>query len=189
LDALVPLATIDHSVVGDVYVYRVPEPLPRVSAVPGVEVAVGVDRYRALVDPVFDPRTTVILSAGETRQPPKGFAGTVEVREWKPDRMRFRSATSHPSLLLVPEGYDEDWKAEVDGTSAPVFRADLAFRAVPVPAGVHEVELAYRPTSVPRGLLASGLSVLGCLVVLGLRRRLATSIPRSPNRDSGEEGR
>ena len=103
--------------------------------------------------------------------------------------MRLRSATSHPALLLVPEGYDEGWKAQVDGATAPVFRANLAFRAVPVPAGDHEVELAYRPTSVPRGLLVSGLSLLGLLVVLGPRPRLARSARRPPSRDSGEEDR
>jgi hypothetical protein len=183
LDALVPLATVTHPVVGDVYVYRVPEPLPLVSAVPGVEVATGVDRYRTLVDPAFAPRTTVILSAGEARQAPDGFVGNVEVREFRPDGMRVRSATSHPALLLVPEGYDEDWTAEVDGATASVLRANLAFRAVPVPAGAHDVELAYRPRSVPRGLAVSALSILGALLGLGLRSRVAASARRSRSRD------
>ena len=47
-------------------------------------------------------------------------------------------------------------------------RADLAFTAVPVPAGSHQVELRYTPTSFRMGL---GLSVLTVIVWTGLSRR------------------
>lgn len=50
-----------------------------------------------------------------------------------------------PALLYVADGFDPAWRASVDGEEAPVYRANLAFKAVPVPAGVHRVELAYRP--------------------------------------------
>ncbi len=190
LDALTPLATITHPIIGDVHIYRVPRPLPLASAVAGVRIATGLDRYKALVDPAFDPRATVILPAGEARQPPDGFEGRVELTLEKPDRLGLRSVTSDPALLLIPEGYDEGWMATVDGQATPVLRANLAFRAVPVSAGAHEVDLAYRPASIPRGLALSGLSILATLVAVGLRRRArGTSRPRSDGdaRGRGEE--
>jgi hypothetical protein len=171
LDALAHVATVADPIVGDVNVYRVPRPLPLVSAVAGVRVATGLDRYRALVDPDFDPETAVILPSGEPRRAPEDFEWEVDLTEARPDRLRLRSVTSHPALLLVPEGYDEGWKATVDEQMVPVLRANLAFRAVPVPAGAHDVALTYRPASVPWGLGISGLSVLAALGGLVLRRR------------------
>jgi hypothetical protein len=171
LDALEPLATVTHSVVGDVHVYRVPGPLPPVSAVPGARVATGLERYKALVDPGLDPRTTLVLGDGEERRPPDDFEWRVEIAEERPDRLRLRSVTSAPAFLLVPEGYDAEWKAAVDGQPAPVLRANLAFRAVAVPAGIHEVALAYRPASVAWGLGISGLSIAAVLAFVWIRRR------------------
>jgi hypothetical protein len=174
LGALTHVATVAHPIVGDVHVYRVPRPLPPVSAVAGVRVATGLDRYKSLVDPTLDPEATVILAAGEPRRAPDDFQWDVEVTEERPDRLRLRSVTSHPALLLVPEGYDEGWKATVDEEAVPVLRANLAFRAVPVPAGAHDVALVYRPASIPWGLGISGLSVLAVLVGTRLWRRRST---------------
>ena len=179
LDALESVATVAHPVVGDVHVYRVPEPLPLVSAVAGTQVVTGHDRYKKLVDPAFDPRTTVILSDGaEARRPPEDFEWEVQVAEEMPDRLRLSSVTSAPAFLLLPEGYDEDWKATVDGRTTSVLRANIAFRAVPVPAGTHEVVLAYRPASVAWGLGISALSIAAALVAAGLRRRPGTGAAR-----------
>jgi uncharacterized membrane protein YfhO len=44
----------------------------------------------------------------------------------------------------VLENYYPAWHASVDGTVAPVLRANHAFRAVPVPAGDHTVRFEYR---------------------------------------------
>ncbi len=67
------------------------------------------------------------------------------------------------SLLFTP------W---VSYTLAPVLRANVAFRAVSVTAGRHEVELLYRP-SVEIGLGVSAATLLGLAggVFLWARRR------------------
>jgi len=61
------------------------------------------------------------------------------------------------------DAYDPGWRATLDGGAAPLLRANVAFRAVPVPAGRHEVELRYRPRSLILGLLVTAVTGLSAL--------------------------
>ena len=60
------------------------------------------------------------------------------------------------------------WQAEVDGRSAEVLTADVAFAAVWVGSGEHVVELRYRP---PHLWWSSLVAILGLGAVLALARR------------------
>jgi hypothetical protein len=151
-----------------IHVYRVPDPLPRVFAVGSARVLTGRAAYAALLDPAFDPRREAILSEGTS------IAGGVPVEsrlvEYAPDRVRADVETTTPAYLVVVDAWAPAWRASVDGSPAPVLRANVGFRAVPVPPGRHRVELRYRPRSVRDGLAVSGLAVLGALaVMLGVR--------------------
>ncbi|TMB24176.1 MAG: YfhO family protein, partial [Deltaproteobacteria bacterium] len=55
------------------------------------------------------------------------------------------------------------WRAYVDGQPATLHRANLAFRAVAVPAGQHTVAFRYEPRSVRVGLVLTALA--GCVIV------------------------
>ncbi len=68
-------------------------------------------------------------------------------------------------LLLLDTDYP-GWEAAVDGSPAPIRRANGAFRAVEVPAGQHVVEFRYRPASLRVGAAGSALSLLA-LAALG----------------------
>ena len=63
------------------------------------------------------------------------------------------------------------WEADVDGTATPILRANLAFRAVAVPAGSHRVTMTFRPSSARNGLILSGLSAVAILAFCVLRKR------------------
>src|SRR5262249_59104650 len=82
-----------------------------------------------------------------------------------------------PGYVVLLDAYDAGWRARVDKAPAPVLRANVAFRAVPVAAGTHRVELDYRPAAVGAGLglsAASGAIALGAAVVS--RRREAARV-------------
>jgi hypothetical protein len=177
LEVLEPLATAASKAVGDVHVYRVPGRRPPAFVVGGALIADGIEAYKALLDPAFDPGTTALLPSGRPRSAPEGFSGFAEVTEERADRLSVTAVASAPALLVVPQGYDEGWRATVDGHPAPVLRANVAFRGVPIAAGRHEVALAYRPASVPRGLWVSGLSIAAALAALWLRRKRARARP------------
>jgi hypothetical protein len=168
---LVPAATVRTPEAGDVFVFRVPQTLPRVFVASGVRVADGVAAYRTLLDPAFEPSREVVLPGGQGRAPVEGFRGEVRLLEERPDRLRIAVALSAPGHLVVLDGYQAGWRARVDGEPAPVLRANAAFRAVPMGAGRHVVELAYRPRSVEIGLALGLGSLVGALLILYATRR------------------
>ena len=73
-----------------------------------------------------------------------------------------------PGFVVLVDTWDPGWQATVDGEPATVLRANLALRAVAVPAGEHLVEMRYRPRSV---LVGAGFSGVATALLLGLAWR------------------
>ena len=78
---------------------------------------------------------------------------------------------SSPTVAVFVEQFDPSWSATVDGRPAPVERANLFVRAVPLPTGTHRVELRYRAPGLHLAGLLSGISLLGLVVGVVWRRR------------------
>lgn len=95
-------------------------------------------------------------------------SGSVRALERWPGHERDAVELDGPGLLVLRESHARGWRARVDGRDAPVLRANGRHRAVPLPAGRHEVALDYHPPMLEAG---SGLSVLGLLGLLGLAAR------------------
>jgi uncharacterized membrane protein YfhO len=85
---------------------------------------------------------------------------------WKPDRLRIEADLVSPGYVVLVDTYDPSWHATVDGVPADILRANVAFRAVRVPAGTHVVEMVCRPVSVYVGLGVSALTVMALFVGL-----------------------
>jgi len=68
------------------------------------------------------------------------------------------------SMYFVSDSYYPGWKAFVDGKETKIYRANFAFRAVPLPDNKeHKVEFVYKPKSFFLGLR---ISIVSSLVVL-----------------------
>jgi hypothetical protein len=145
--------------------FAVPRPLPRAYAVDAARVAQGRDAFAAVIDPAFDIEREVVLSPGlgPVAPAPPGAApgGTVEIVEKRADRVRMRADMRREGYVVLLEGHARGWRATVDGRPQPMAQANLAFRAVRVPAGQHAVEMVYRPV----GALVGGLVTLVSVVV------------------------
>jgi uncharacterized membrane protein YfhO len=79
--------------------------------------------------------------------------------------------TAAPSLLVLAESYYPGWRAWVDDRQVPVYRADIAFRGVAVPAGAHTVRMQFSPAILPVSLAVSGMTAV-FLCMLGLAARV-----------------
>jgi hypothetical protein len=81
------------------------------------------------------------------------------------NRLDFQVSAEENSLLVLSDTYYPGWKALVDGKETKIYRADYAFRAIPLNAGTHRVEFVYDPISFKLG---AGVTVLGILACIGM---------------------
>ncbi len=92
----------------------------------------------------------------------------------------FECAAAGPALAVIAQTYYHDWRAEVDGEPVPLLRANIAFQAVPVPAGTHRVHVFFQDRAFQLGAAISVCMWVNCFVsYLALRRR---ELPPSPAR-------
>jgi uncharacterized membrane protein YhaH (DUF805 family) len=176
-------------------VYEVSGRVPRATVVTDARwVGSSTEAFRRFVDPAFDVRRQVVLQ-GEPSVPsgppsavPPGSA-TVEWREDRPDRLRLGVTAPAPGWLVVLDGWDQGWRATVNGRSTGVRLADYNFRAVRVPAGSSTVRFSYHPKPVTVGAVLSAVAVTAIVAVivvvsLGRRRRAG----RASSRDAAGRG-
>jgi uncharacterized membrane protein YfhO len=74
-------------------------------------------------------------------------------------------------FVFLSEPYYSDRHAYVDGHRVSAARANLAFTAIAVPAGEHQVELRYVPVPFYLGSAISGVTGAGYAGVAWIRRR------------------
>jgi hypothetical protein len=167
------------SLTGDpIRVFSVPDPQPRAWLVGRARLADGAAAIGALMDPGFDMREEALVASAVALDGASPLRGSVRWIARLADRQRLQTESSGPALLVFADAYDPGWRARVDGVEAGVLRANLAFRAVRVPAGRHAVELVYRPRPVVGGLAVSGAAMVlatGLLLVSRRARRLGSS--------------
>jgi len=148
-------------------VYRNNRALPRAYLVGHVEVVPDAQAVERLLSAEFPMRTTALLPeplpAGTTVQPDP--QGSVVWSERENDRYTLRVRSDRPALLVISENFYPAWNASIDGQSTPVLRANFAFRAVPVPAGEHDVALHYSSDSLRNSAWVSA-AVLSLLLLV-----------------------
>lgn len=147
-----PLATIPGAFDHPLLVFRNPFALPRARIVPRLTPYVANEGFIHAVQSAPDDlfRHTALvegedlraagLSGGDTR----AEGGTAHVVA-EDGRSLTLQVEGPGGFLIVSDALAPGWTAEVDGQSAKLLRADLAFRAVPVPAGTHRVAMRYNP--------------------------------------------
>ena len=89
---------------------------------------------------------TVLLEQGPLRgrcaiEP----AGTVAIRSYANTEVVVDAKSQTGGYVVLNDVWHPWWYATVDGVPAPVLKANVIFRAVPVPPGEHEVRFVFRP--------------------------------------------
>jgi hypothetical protein len=179
LDPRVPpglqLLGVERTLMGNtVHLYRVPSPLARCYVVGGVRPVDGDAAIGTLLSPGFDPSREVVIPDVPPRLPTSEEAGTCRVVRLLTSRVETEVSARSDAFVVLVDAYSPSWRASVDGVPTPVHRANVAFRAVAVPAGRHSVVWSYAAPTVWLGLALSlaGL-VLAAAVVVVDRRTVA----------------
>lgn len=112
------------------------------------------------------------LSRNETR------CKSVDVMAYEPEHVSLSVRVKNPSFVVVRDSYYPGWKAYVDSTPAPMYRANGFARAVFVTAGSHLVTFDYRSASQKLGfnLAITALLINAFLSFFWLSRLLGKTI-------------
>lgn len=158
----------------DLQIRLIPDRLPAARVVGSLrQVRSDADALALLRRGGSDPLSeAVVVGEGEGRLGEPAPVGRAELHRQGLSRLRVRVEAEREGWLVLTESWDRGWSARVDGAHAPLLRADVALRAVPVPRGVSEVILGYRSPGWTTGLVLALLG-LGALLILGLRDREA----------------
>lgn len=121
----------------------------------------------------LDPTSEVLLrsdagggTAGAATEPAMDEAGTVEITEHTPSGVQLSIGVPDSCYLVVSDVYYPGWRVFVDGKEEDLLRADYAFRAVRVGAGVHTVKMTYSSVYFKIGVLftVAGIALLAVLI-------------------------
>jgi len=80
-------------------------------------------------------------------------------------KMVFEVESRSDAMLVCAQTFYHPWVAEIDGKRVPIFRANLGYQAMEVPAGRHQVILIYRDRMFWAGCIASGFGLLAMLIL------------------------
>jgi Bacterial membrane protein YfhO len=112
-----------------------------------------------LTSPDSDPGGPVFLEQDPGFLPLPNSSGEAMITRYAPEEVTVVARLVGPGLLVLSDAFDPDWKAEVDGSPAPILCADAVLRGVALPGGRHEVRFRYAPPAVARGGVLSLVSL------------------------------
>ena len=73
--------------------------------------------------------------------------GRVEILAYDQRRALLQVESPAPAYLILRDAWYPGWAATVNGEPTPIYRANLVFRALPVPAGASTVSFRFEPHS------------------------------------------
>jgi uncharacterized membrane protein YfhO len=89
----------------------------------------------------------------------------------EPQRIIAEVDAPAPTMVVVAQAFYHPWKAFVDNHAVPLWKANYAFQAVPIPSGRHQLTIQYSDNRFRAGALISIVAVAGCGVSLFMLRR------------------
>jgi uncharacterized membrane protein YfhO len=101
----------------------------------------------------------------------------VDFTSYAPKRIVLQARAASPSVLLLNDKYDPNWKVSVDGKPETLLRCNYLMRGVYLQPGTHTVEFRFEPPI--NTLYASLGAVFVSLLLIGYL--ILTSGPRLPN--------
>jgi hypothetical protein len=147
--------------------YENQSPLPRFFLVWSVTILPDREAVRQVIlNRTADLSQTILLNS-QTDLPfnapdpdcQENFFPEVITKKYALNEIILETTASCAAYLSTSEVMYPGWRAQIDGTNVPVLTANLAFRALAVPAGKHEIRFKFIPASLFSGGLVSFLAL------------------------------
>ena len=134
---------------------------------------------KTLADLNFDPHSTVLVSTPQKDLPATATnanTGTVEFKSYSPKDIVLDANATAPSVLLLNDRYDDNWKVAVDGQPAPLLKCNYDMRGVFLQPGKHSVQFTF---SMPNKLLYVTTAACILAILLGIALWIMTRRPQA----------
>ena len=177
--ALLDFLSVSHITAPGEYVKFEPRPtfLPVLTAGQSPVFLNDADTLTQLTRPEFQPSKVVFLQP-EARGDLTATGvenARVELRRFTGTEVEAEVESKQRCLVVISQTYYHPWRAYIDERPCPfLWRANIGFQAVEVPAGRHRLQLAYEDRAFKAGALISAATFFGCAAAwagIHLRRR------------------
>jgi Bacterial membrane protein YfhO len=163
------LILIRHSPESFSWLYRIEGTIPRTYVVNKASVQKDSKQVlRLLSSDEFDPALEVVLDREIPMPPIQQLKATAKIVRYENELVTIAASADNEAILVLADSHYPGWKAFVDGKEEVIRRANLFFRAVPLPAGDHTVEFRYEPSSFTVGLVISVVTLIALALVTAL---------------------
>ena len=136
------------------------------------EVQLAPDEQAALAltrDPNVNARTIAVLERPPTVALPDAAPDNrAEVTAFAPESFTVEVDTPADGILTLAHPFYPGWQAALDGLPVETLRAYGALRAVEIPSGAHTLTLTYDPLSFRLGAVASAVTWLASVILIGM---------------------
>lgn len=141
--------------------------LPVVTAGQRPEFRSDAQALEAITAKDFNPRTVVYLPESMHANVTVSNQATCTVSNVRfgQNQVEAEVKADAASLVVIGQAYYHLWRAEVDGQPVTLLRANVAFQAVQVPAGTHQVRLVYHDPNLAIGAGISAISLVVCIAI------------------------
>ncbi len=131
------------------------------------------EMVEAVARETFDPRRQLVLLSHEKMDSriATHMESVVSLVSYSANEVVLACFAGQNSFLYISDTWYPGWRAYVDGKETKIYRANVAFRAVEVPAGKHTVIFRYVPMSFYLGLCLTTIGLLLCCFFVWRERR------------------
>ncbi len=77
---------------------------------------------------------------------------TYSIEKYNYNSIAIKAAADSPGILYWSDGYDKGWHAYINGKEVPIYRANINFKAINIPAGNSNIDFTYEPFLFKMGL-------------------------------------
>jgi uncharacterized membrane protein YfhO len=163
---------------GSLIIYKNLTVLPRAFLVEKYKVVNSEIEYnKTLASKNFDPLKLVLLDkdpddfpdrfkiSDQNIQSNDHEKDEIKIKTYKPNIIELSVSLEKPKILFMSETYYPGWKVYINGNEGTIYRANYAFRGVPLEPGKHKVVFLYRPLSL---IMGGVITLLGIIIVLSV---------------------
>jgi len=104
--------------------------------------------------------------------PNKTISPEYKIIEYQPSYMKLHLNSTHETMMILSNAFDNGWKLRVDGKTTPIYRVNAYYQGIKIRPDSNLYELYYRP---PHMILFSFISLTTILIIcsigLGIKYR------------------